>query len=79
MDWFVIIGILALGGVFVGFTAYSMVTKSIIKQQEREIVILRNEIRRLKAEIKGMKTVRTSEAPRVEPHIVSYRRFFDIE
>lgn len=79
MDWFFIIGILALGTLFISFTAYSMLTKSIIKQQERENARLRSEIRRLKAELRGANAVKQLEFPKAEPRLVKYRDFLDIE
>lgn len=48
MDYFILIGILALGGVIIGFLGYKFTTESVIEDQEREISQLKSEIERYK-------------------------------
>jgi hypothetical protein len=48
MDTFIVIGIVALGAIFIGFVGHCWVTNSIIKDQQREIAKLRTENKRLK-------------------------------
>lgn len=49
MDWLLILGVLAFGGLIIGWMGYTTITDSLIKDQKREIAKLRSENRRLKA------------------------------
>jgi hypothetical protein len=57
MDLFFIIGLIALCFIAIGFIGYSVITKGIIDDQEREISALRDEISRIKAANTGLREV----------------------
>ena len=57
MDLFFIIGLIALCFIAIGFIGYSVITKNIINDQEREISALREEISRIKAANTGLREV----------------------
>ena len=57
MDLFFIIGLIALCFIAIGFIGYSVITKDIINDQEREISALREEISRIKAANTGLREV----------------------
>ena len=59
MDWFLILGILAFGGLIIGWMGYTTITDNIIKDQKREIRKLENENRKLKAAIRGLENIKT--------------------
>lgn len=59
MDWLLILGILAFGGLIIGWMGYTTITDSLIKDQKREIRKLENENRKLKAAIRGLENIKT--------------------
>ena len=54
MDWILILGILAFGGLIIGWIGYSRITDNLLKEQEREIAKLRRENRRLTTEMEAL-------------------------
>ena len=58
MDWLLILGILAFGGLIIGWMGYTTITDSLIKDQKREIRKLENENRKLKAAIRGLENIK---------------------
>lgn len=58
MDLFLIIGLIALCFIAIGFIGYSVITKDIIGDQEREISELKREIERYKRAYGGLKHVK---------------------
>lgn len=82
MNELVIVGLVVLALWAISFTAYSMITSSIIKDQQRELAMLKAENRRLKAVARGKKVVSNLKLhseqldfPKAE---VSYRKFLEI-
>ena len=69
MDWLLILGVLAFGGLIIGWMGYTTITDSLIKDQKREIAKLRSENRRLKAALnkveylKSIKKIRCAVSP----------------
>lgn len=61
MDWLLILGILAFGGLIIGWMGYTTITDSLIKDQKREIRKLENENRKLKAAIRGSRVIKSIE------------------
>lgn len=61
MDWLLILGILAFGGLIIGWMGYTTITDSLIKDQKREIRKLENENRKLKAAIRGSRMIKSIE------------------
>lgn len=73
MDYFLLIGLIALGLIAISFTVYSALTNSIIKDQEREINKLTIENKRLESslgKLKNVKDVVTSEKESKDAQIV---------
>ena len=61
MDWLLILGVLAFGGLIIGWMGYTTITDSLIKDQKREIRKLENENRKLKAAIRGLRVIKSIE------------------
>lgn len=61
MDWLLILGVLAFGGLIIGWMGYTTITDSLIKDQKREIRKLENENRKLKAAISGLRVIKSIE------------------
>lgn len=61
MDWLLILGILAFGGLIIGWMGYTTITDSLIKDQKREIRKLENENRKLKAAIRDTRVIKSIE------------------
>ena len=57
MDYFLLFGVLGFGGLIIGFIGYKITTGKIIKDQEREIEILKTDNERLRSAIRGAKYV----------------------
>ncbi len=61
MDWLLILGVLAFGGLIIGWMGYTTITDSLIKDQKREIRKLENENRKLKAAIRSSRVIKSIE------------------
>ncbi len=59
MDWLLILGVLAFGGLIIGWMGYTTITDSLIKDQKREIAKLRSENRRLKAALNRVECLKS--------------------
>ena len=58
MDLFFIIGLIALCFIAIGFIGYSVITKDIIDDQEREISELKREIEKYESAYRGLNHVK---------------------
>ena len=63
MDLIMWIGIIALATLAISFSAYSMVTKSIIRDQERDIRKLQSENRRLQRALQAKNSKKVIQTP----------------
>ena len=63
MDWLLILGVLAFGGLIIGWMGYSRITDNLLKEQEREIAKLRRENRRLTTATAKVKKIRGNITP----------------
>ena len=58
MDYFLLFGLIGFGCLILGFIGYSVTTNKIIKDQEREIEILKTDNERLRSALRGARYVK---------------------